>query len=112
MSENAIISFTKYEDTIDHVTKTVGLHPDYLDVEIRDLSSNKVLGKNETGEICIRGKTMIVCYYNLDIDKQPIEEDGFLRTGDLGYIDDDGYFAEKFVIEIGKDYLCPPKMNN
>ena len=25
---------------------------------------------------------------------------------------DDEYFAEKFVIEIGKDYLCPPKMNN
>lgn len=116
MSENAIISFTKYEDTIDHVTKTVGLHPDYLDVEIRDLSSNKVLGRNETGEICIRGKTMIVCYYNLDIDKQPIEEDGFLRTGDLGYIDDDGYLlltgrAKELIIRGGEN-ISPNEVCN
>lgn len=91
MSENAIISLTKYEDTIEHMTQTVGLPPDYLDIEIREVGSNKVLERNETGEICIRSKTMIVNYYNLDIDKQPIGTDGYLRTGDLGYIDNDGY---------------------
>ena len=91
MSENAIISLTKYVDTIEHMTQTVGVTPDYLDIEIRELGSNKVLGRNQTGEICIRAKTMIICYYNLDISKQPIEPDGFIRTGDLGYVDDDGY---------------------
>lgn len=91
MSENAIISLTKYVDTIEHMTQTVGVTPDYLDIEIREIGSNKVLGRNETGEICIRSKTMIVCYYNLNVSQQPIGEDGFLRTGDLGYIDDDGY---------------------
>lgn len=91
MSENAIISLTKYVDTIEHMTQTVGVTPDYLDIEIREIGSNKVLGRNETGEICIRSKTMIVCYYNLNVSQQPIGEDGFLRTGDLGYIDEDGY---------------------
>lgn len=116
MSENAIISFTKYEDTNEHITKTVGVNPDYLDIEIRDLSSNKVLNNNEIGEICIKAKTMIVCYYNLEIDKQPIESDGFIRTGDLGYLDDDGYLvltgrAKELIIRGGEN-ISPSEVSN
>ena len=116
MSENAIISLTKYVDTIDHMTKTVGLPPDYLDLEIREVGSNKVLDRNQTGEICIRAKTMIVCYYNLDISKQPIEQDGFLRTGDLGYIDNDGYLilngrAKELIIRGGEN-ISPNEVCN
>lgn len=116
MSENAIISITKYEDSLDHVTKTVGLPPDYLDIEIREIGSNKVLNKNETGEICIRSKTMIVCYYNLDIDNQPIGTDGFLRTGDLGFIDEEGYITlngrVKELIIRGGENISPSEVCN
>lgn len=116
MSENAIISLTKYVDTIEHMTKTVGLPPDYLDLEIREVGTNKVLDRNQTGEICIRAKTMIVCYYNLDISKQPVESDGFLRTGDLGFIDDDGYLtlngrAKELIIRGGEN-ISPNEVCN
>lgn len=116
MSENAIISLTKYVDTIEHMTKTVGVPPDYLELQIREVGSDKVLGKKEIGEICIRAKTMIVCYYNLDISKQPIEADGYIRTGDLGYVDDDGYLVltgrVKELIIRGGENISPNEVCN
>lgn len=116
MSENSVISLTKYEDSISHITKTVGLPPAYLDIEIREVNSDKALGLNKTGEICIRSKTMIVCYYNLDIDKQPIGADGFLRTGDLGFIDEDGYVTlngrVKELIIRGGENISPSEVCN
>ncbi len=61
-----------------------------------DPDSGTVLGPNETGEIIIHGSQVMREYW-----RQPeataeafIEIDGkrFLRTGDLGYMDDEGYF--------------------
>ena len=91
MSENAAISITKYDDSIKHITTTVGEPFSGIEVEIRDVETGKPVSQGEKGEICIRSNTMIVCYFMLDIDKQPIDMDGWLKTGDLGYIDEDGY---------------------
>lgn len=44
------------------------------------------------GEICVRGATLMLGYYNDEnATKQAIDEQGFLHTGDLGYIDEKGY---------------------
>ncbi|GAC1581623.1 MAG: long-chain fatty acid--CoA ligase [Candidatus Elarobacter sp.] len=67
-----------------------------VDSRVIDPETLVELGPNETGEILIAGSQVMREYW-----KQPeataeafIERDGkrFLRTGDLGYIDDDGYF--------------------
>lgn len=116
MSESPIISLTKYVDTIKHVTTTVGVAPPYLDMEIRKIGSDEVLGKNETGEICIRSDSMVVCYFNSDISMQPIGFDGFLRTGDMGYIDEDGYLTingrVKELIIRGGENISPSEVCN
>jgi len=61
-----------------------------------DLDTGEVLGPGKQGEIAIRGPQMTVGYW-----KQPrataealIKVDGrpFLKTGDIGYVDEDGYF--------------------
>lgn len=91
MSENAAVSVTKYGDSVEHVTKTIGKPLDGVEVEIRDPSTGKKLEDGASGEICIRSEDMIVCYYKLDISKQPVDDAGWLATGDLGCFDKDGY---------------------
>ncbi len=44
------------------------------------------------GEICVRGATLMLGYYNDEkATNEAIDEQGFLHTGDLGYIDVNGY---------------------
>src|SRR5699024_3190632 len=47
---------------------------------------------NEVGEICIRGDLVMKGYWNnTSATEAAFDAEGFFRTGDLGYRDDDGY---------------------
>lgn len=61
-----------------------------VDVRIVD-ENNQTLSANETGEICIKGKCMMMGYWkNPELTAKAIR-DGWYFTGDMGYMDDDGY---------------------
>lgn len=54
----------------------------------------KIINPNEEGhgEICIQGRHVFMGYLNdKETTKQAIDDEGWLRTGDIGYITDDGY---------------------
>ena len=91
MSENAVITITHYEDTFEHITQTVGTNANGIEIEIRNPANGKKVPDGEPGEIYIRSKEMIICYYNLPIEKQPLDDEGWLATGDLGVVLPDGY---------------------
>ena len=92
MSENAVISMTRYEDSFEHMTQTVGRRVDGIEIEIRNPANGEKVPDGQPGEIFIRSKEMIVCYYRLPIEKQPLDDEGWLATGDLGVIvPEDGY---------------------
>jgi len=65
------------------------------EAEIRDQQGN-VLPAGETGEIYIKGqpgKTLFKEYYQLpEITAKALSTDGWLRTGDYGYVDEEGFF--------------------
>lgn len=91
MSENAVITITHYEDTFEHITQTVGTNANGIEIEIRNPANGEKVPDGQPGEIYIRSREMIVCYYQLPIEKQPLDDEGWLATGDLGIILPDGY---------------------
>lgn len=51
----------------------------------------KAVPKGEKGEICIKGPQVMKGYWNRDEENKTVMKDGFFRTGDVGYMDDQGY---------------------
>ena len=58
--------------------------------------NNHHLRTGEEGEICVRGKSVTLGYHENDMaTKELFTDDGWLKTGDIGVIDDDGYLFIK-----------------
>jgi len=67
----------------DTTVRIVGTDEDGLDIN---------LPANEIGEICVKGPQVMLGYYaNDEATKDAFNNEGFFRTGDYGYIDNDGY---------------------
>ena len=91
MSEIAPISLTCYNDTPEHITRTIGKPVRNVELQIRDLATGQPCPVGVSGEITVRAENLLTSYYKLDIDKQAIDADGWLPTGDLGVLQEDGY---------------------
>jgi len=74
-----------------------------MEAKILDVASGAELGPNERGEIVVRGPNIMQGYLNDDnATARTLDKDGWLRTGDVGYVDDDGYF---FVVDRVKELI-------
>lgn len=78
------------------------LHPN-TELRVIDLQTGEDLPANRTGELLFRTPTLMKGYYkNPEATRAAFTEDGFLRTGDLGYIDEDGYI---FIVDRLKELI-------
>ncbi|MDA8229759.1 MAG: long-chain fatty acid--CoA ligase [Magnetospirillum sp.] len=72
-------------------------------VEVRERDNPaRVLGPYEHGEICIRGPQVMAGYWQRPADTAAAFADGALRTGDVGYVDGDGFV---FLVDRIKDVI-------
>ena len=93
-SETAPVTTMKIDGDIDDVQdRCVGTILDGLEMKVVNENNNPV-PDGEIGEICYRGTTVMKGYYR-DPDKtaQTIDADGFLHSGDLGYIKNGQFFV-------------------
>ena len=53
--------------------------------------TNELMGVNQAGEIQVKGEGVMIGYFNnLTANKETFTEDGWLKTGDIGYYDNEG----------------------
>jgi long-chain acyl-CoA synthetase len=95
------------DDYVSHPASTGRVPTIVMDVEIRD-AWLRTLGRQASGEIWLKSPTLIRGYWNLPEATTDCIVDGWLRTGDLGRIDDEGFLyiedrAKDMIIRAGEN---------
>jgi acyl-CoA synthetase (AMP-forming)/AMP-acid ligase II len=89
---NGVVSQTRLDDTVEDQSETIGQPLPQVEVKIADPLTGAVQPLDVAGEICVRGYQTMHGYFGDDeATRATIGADGWLRTGDLGAMDERGY---------------------
>jgi fatty-acyl-CoA synthase len=92
MTETSPVSFqTALSDSLERRVSTVGrIHP-HTEVKVVDLEG-KVVPRGQSGELCTRGYSVMLGYWDEPQKTADVlDKNGWMHTGDLATIDDEGY---------------------
>jgi len=88
------ITQSSVDDPIEKRVETVGKPLPHIEVKIVDPDTGKELGPGEIGEICCRGYNVMKGYYKMpEMTDEVIDKDGWLHSGDLAVMDEEGYYS-------------------
>ena len=114
-SEAAPLTMVRPSDLVEQRAQSVGQAIEGLDIRISD-GKGGFLSKGEIGEVIARGGNVMNGYDKLPREEQPIDEEGWLHTGDLGMLDENGYLylagRIKDVIIRGGENISPSEIEN
>ena len=104
-----VITQTRTDDPIKLRVSTVGRKLPNVEVKIVSMETGEPVGPGEGGELCTRGYHVMKGYYKMeDKTREIIDDEGWLRTGDLAVMDEDGYVkitgrAKEMIIRGGEN---------
>jgi long-chain acyl-CoA synthetase len=87
---------------------SIGIPLSGTDARIVDVRSGKTLPPGEVGELLIRGPQVMQGYWNMPAETSEALSDGWLRTGDLVRMDEDGFFT---IVDRKKDLILAGSYN-
>ncbi len=112
MTETSPISFqSSMDDALERRVSTVGRIQPHLEVKIVDIEG-RVVPRGATGELLTRGYSVMLGYWgDAERTAQAIDKAGWMRTGDLATLDDEGYCRivgrEKDMVIRGGENIYP-----
>ena len=90
LTEAPILTMAAVDDADDKLANTEGRPSPGVELKVVTLDG-KVAGPGEEGELRAKGPQVCLGYLDSSLDAEAFDEDGFFRTGDLGYQDPEGY---------------------
>lgn len=87
---------------------SVGLPLPDTDVRIVDLETGEDVPNGQAGEVLLRGPQVMKGYWNKPAETSEVLKDGWLYTGDIGRMDDEGYL---FIVDRKKDMIIAGGFN-
>lgn len=93
MTETSPVSTqTRVDSPLDKRVSTVGLIGPHLEIKIIDPTTGKVVPVGQPGELCTRGYSVMLGYWNNpEATAQAIDAARWMHTGDLATMDEEGY---------------------
>jgi fatty-acyl-CoA synthase len=87
-----VVTQTSPDDSAEDKATTAGRPLPQVEVTIRDPVTGQTVPAGQPGEICARGYQAMLGYFDMpERTAETIDADGWVRTGDLGILDDRGY---------------------
>jgi long-chain acyl-CoA synthetase len=107
MTESSPVATVNLPDTTEF-SGSIGVPAPSTELSIQD-DDGKLLAQGEVGEICIRGPQVMKGYWQRpDETAKSITPDGWLRTGDIGKMDERGFF---YIVDRKKDMILVSGFN-
>ncbi len=93
MTETSPVSTqTRADDDLERRTSTIGLVHPHVEIRIVDPTTGETVPRGEAGELCTRGYSVMLGYWDNDEKTaEAIDADGWMHTGDLAVMREDGY---------------------
>ncbi|WHX39545.1 long-chain-fatty-acid--CoA ligase [Mesobacillus sp. AQ2] len=90
------------------VKGSIGVPWPDTDAAIFSMETGEPLPPGEIGELAVKGPQVMKGYWNRPEETEQVLKDGWLLTGDLGYMDDEGYF---YIVDRKKDMIIAGGFN-
>jgi long-chain acyl-CoA synthetase len=108
LTETSPVTHANFLWDRERVKGSIGVPWPNTDAAIFSLETGEVLPSGEVGELAIKGPQVMKGYWNRPEDTEQTLRNDWLLTGDLGYMDDNGYF---YVVDRKKDMIIAGGFN-
>lgn len=108
LTESSPVTHANFVWDRPRIKGSIGVPWPDTDAAIFSMQTGERLPPGEVGEIAVKGPQVMKGYWNRPEDTAETLKDGWLLTGDLGYMDEDGYF---YVVDRKKDMIIAGGFN-
>lgn len=108
LTESSPVTHANFVWDVERIKGSVGVPWPDTEAAIFQMDSTEPLPAGEIGEICVRGPQIMKGYWNRPEETAATMRDGWLLTGDLGYMDEKGFF---YVVDRKKDMIIAGGFN-